>query len=72
MESADVVGTESADAAVESADAAVELADAEEEIEMDSCHGARPYHQVVNYEYESWRRWWPWLPAWKLDVFLGP
>ena len=45
---------ESADAvaeATESADAAVESADAEEEIEMDSCHGARPYrHQVVNYE----------------------
>ena len=50
-ESVDVVATESADAAVESADAAVELADAEEEIVMDSCHGARPYrHQVVNYE----------------------
>ena len=51
---------ESADAvaeATESADAAVESADAEEEIEMNSCHGARPYrHQVVNYEsvnYES-------------------
>ena len=44
--------------AAESTDAvAMKSADAEEEIEMDSCHGARPYrHQVVNYElvnYES-------------------
>ena len=38
--------------AAESADAvATESVDAEEEIEMDSCHVARPYHhQVVNYE----------------------